>query len=226
MRPGTRHLPGATLLLCLLLASGPARAQDEPSSAAEAYTGDVVGGESDVPNAQVLERGAVVDDACPTGGCPSAAVPGDGVGADACPPGVLPGTLGPSGLHQGRLQQHLQNCVAGCGASLHPSGKRCSWYKPFTETSQPDLFYNFYVPNTRGAAGAAYPAPYPTPSLVGHTYYTYQPLMPHEFLYQHHRTYHQYYNQGMGLNRTSVQWYGTPVRTTAEGIRHFFTLPR
>lgn len=140
MRPRTQHLPGATLLLCLLLASGSARAQDE--------------------------------------------------------------------------------------AGLHTSGKPCSWHKPFTEASQPDLFYNFYAPNTRGAAAAAYPAPYPTPSLVGHTYYTYQPLMPHEFLYKHHRTYHQYYNQGMGLNRTSVHWYGTPVKSTVGGIRQFFTLPR
>ena len=101
-----------------------------------------------------------------------------------------------------------------------------AWYRPYTEASQPDLFYNFYVPNTRGAAAAAYPAPYPTPSLVGHTYYTYQPLMPHEFLYHHHRTYHQYYNQGMGMNRTTVQWYGSPLRTTAQGVRQLLTLPR
>jgi hypothetical protein len=97
-------------------------------------------------------------------------------------------------------------------------GKACSAYRPYTEASQPDLFYNFYVPNNMGAAAAAYPAPYPTPSLVGHTYYTYQPLMPHEFLYTHHRTYHQYYNGGMGLNRTRVHWYRTPVRTAAKDL--------
>jgi hypothetical protein len=97
-------------------------------------------------------------------------------------------------------------------------GKACYAYRPFTEASQPDVFYNYYVPNNMGAAAAAYPAPYPTPSLIGHTYYTYQPLMPHEFLYTHHRTYHQYYNGGMGLNRTSVHWHRTPVRTAIKDI--------
>jgi hypothetical protein len=67
------------------------------------------------------------------------------------------------------------------------------------------------VPNNQGATAAAFPAPYPTPSLVGHTYYTYQPLMPNEFLYRHHRSYHQYYNNGMGLNRTRVAWHYNPI---------------
>jgi hypothetical protein len=72
----------------------------------------------------------------------------------------------------------------------------------------PDLFYNFYVPPTCGGVGVGiYPAPLPVPAHVGHTYYTYQPLMPHEFLYQHHRTYHRYYNEGRGLTRTSVHWW-------------------
>lgn len=72
----------------------------------------------------------------------------------------------------------------------------------------PDLFYNFYVPPTCGGVGAEiYPAPFPVPAHVGHTYYTYQPLMPHEMLYKHHRTYHRYYNEGRGLTRTSVRWW-------------------
>ena len=54
-----------------------------------------------------------------------------------------------------------------------------------------DLFYNFYVPPVgHGSVGAQlYPCPRPTPPMVGHTYVTYQPLMPHEFLYKHHRVY-------------------------------------
>ena len=72
----------------------------------------------------------------------------------------------------------------------------------------PDLFYNFYAPpNCGGMAGGIYPAPLPVPPHVGHTYYTYQPLMPHEFLYKHHRTYHRYYDEGRGLTRTSVRWW-------------------
>jgi hypothetical protein len=76
------------------------------------------------------------------------------------------------------------------------------------EHGNPDLFYNFYVPPTCGGAGAQmYLAPQPVPPVVGYTYYTYQPLMPHEFLYRHHRRYHRYYNEGRGLTRTSVVWW-------------------
>jgi hypothetical protein len=58
-----------------------------------------------------------------------------------------------------------------------------------------DLFYNYYVPSWYGAGARLYVAPRPTPPLVGHTYVTYQPLMPHEFLYRHSRVYYRYHNQ-------------------------------
>lgn len=116
-------------------------------------------------------------------------------------------------------------CQAGGASGYGCPGSRCNWRQPYTENSQPDVFYNLYQPNNFGAAAAAYPAPYPTPNLVGHTYYTYQPLMPHEFLYHHNRTYHQYYNNGMGLNRTSVRWYGTPIQTTLKGIHKALSFP-
>jgi hypothetical protein len=70
---------------------------------------------------------------------------------------------------------------------------------------QHDLFANYFVGNNCGGYGAAmYISPLPVPPHVGHTFITYQPLMPHEFLYRHHRTYHRYYDGGMGLTRTSV----------------------
>lgn len=76
------------------------------------------------------------------------------------------------------------------------------------EGSYPDLFYNFYIGGAcDGVPAEMYPAPYPTPPLVGHTYYTYQPLMPHEMLYHHRRVYRQYYNYGRGVNRTTVRWW-------------------
>lgn len=70
-----------------------------------------------------------------------------------------------------------------------------------------DLFYNFYVPpGNSGVVGAQlYPSPRPAPPWVGYTYYTYQPLMPHEFLYRHHRTYVRCY-PGQGWTRTFVWW--------------------
>jgi hypothetical protein len=93
------------------------------------------------------------------------------------------------------------------------------WSQPWTEQSHPDVFYNYYVPGNGGVPAQAYPAPLPAPAVAGWTYYTYQPLMPHEFLYHHRRTYYQYYDQGRGLNRTTVRWYGTPVRSA---LHHLF----
>ena len=70
----------------------------------------------------------------------------------------------------------------------------------------PDLFYNYYVGPGPGSVGAQmYPCPRPTPPRVGHTYVTYQPLMPHEFLYRHHRCYYRR-NPGAGWTKTMVWW--------------------
>ena len=70
---------------------------------------------------------------------------------------------------------------------------------------QPDLFYNFYAHGPCGGYPAQmYVSPKPVPPHVGHTYITYQPLMPHEFMYKHHLTYHQYYDGGRGLTRAKV----------------------
>jgi hypothetical protein len=59
----------------------------------------------------------------------------------------------------------------------------------------PDLFYNYYVAPVPcggyGAMGAQlYVSPRPVPPWVGHTYITYQPLLPQEFLYPHSRCYY------------------------------------
>jgi hypothetical protein len=73
---------------------------------------------------------------------------------------------------------------------------------------QPDLFYNYYAwPSCTGLGAELYLSPRPVPPHVGHTYITYQPLYPHEFMYGHHRTYHRYYNGGQGLNRTHVSYH-------------------
>jgi hypothetical protein len=74
--------------------------------------------------------------------------------------------------------------------------------------SSGDLFYNYYVPPSgNGDAGAQlYLCPLPTPPLVGHTYVTYPPLMPHEFLYKHHRSYLRN-NPGEGWTKTKVCWF-------------------
>jgi hypothetical protein len=69
------------------------------------------------------------------------------------------------------------------------------------------LFRNYYVPPGHGCVGAElYLCPLPTPPLVGHTYITYPPLMPHEFLYPHCRTYLRY-TPGAGYTKARVIWY-------------------
>ena len=103
-----------------------------------------------------------------------------------------------------------ENC-RNCGPGGSGGGYGSSGYGAGCLPGDPnhaDLFYNFYAkPACGGVPAEMYPAPYPTPPLVGHTYYTYQPLMPHEMLYRHHRTYRQYYNYGRGVNRTTVRWW-------------------
>ena len=50
-------------------------------------------------------------------------------------------------------------------------------------------YYNYVA--QPGHPAALYPSPIYTPPIAGRTYITYAPLMPHEFLYAHSRTYRQ-----------------------------------
>ena len=90
-------------------------------------------------------------------------------------------------------------------------------------TAGNDLFYNYYIDSSQvgGVPAGMYPAPLPTPPLVGHTYVTYQPFMPHEYMYKHHRTYHRYHPGG-GYTRTLAIWNGTPL----QDLWHFPYLSR
>ncbi|MEM6692173.1 MAG: hypothetical protein AAF664_22280 [Planctomycetota bacterium] len=83
-----------------------------------------------------------------------------------------------------------------------------------SQGSLPNYLFSQYT--TQGAASTAtaamYPAPHAVPRNVGASWYTYQPLMPHEMMYPHSRNYFNYYNDssyygGCGsLNITSVRW--------------------
>ena len=99
-------------------------------------------------------------------------------------------------------------CAALTAAnSARAQGDYCGPY------SYPDLFGNYYVPPVAcstypGAVGAQlYVSPRPVPPWVGHTYVTYQPLLPHEFLYQHRRTYYRGHGPHGGLTKTTVRWH-------------------
>ena len=92
---------------------------------------------------------------------------------------------------------------------------------------QPGLFHNHYVPAGSGQfATQLYVAPLSVPTNVGHTYYTYQPLLPHELLYDHQRSYHRYSNGGRGFNRTSVKWYSPPMAGILDFMRQKLTRAR
>ncbi|HEY1602331.1 MAG TPA: hypothetical protein VGG64_22205 [Pirellulales bacterium] len=72
-----------------------------------------------------------------------------------------------------------------------------------------DLFYNYYAgPSVNGGQPAQlYVSPRPTPPFVGHTYITYQPLLPHEFMYKHCRVYARYNVTDCGATKTKVCWW-------------------
>lgn len=73
-------------------------------------------------------------------------------------------------------------------------------------TQYPTSFYNYYVgPGQGGVVAQLYVAPLPTPPVVGHTFITYEPLMPHQFLYRHARTYVRQQPNGQ-RTRTMVIW--------------------
>ena len=94
--------------------------------------------------------------------------------------------------------------LRGHGHGHHNNCQNCRPY----QYGNPDLFANYYVPGTCGGVPAQmYVAPHPVPPNVMRTYITYQPFMPHEMLYKHHRSYHRYYDGGRGLTRTKVTWW-------------------
>jgi len=115
------------------------------------------------------------------------------------------------------------NACPTCGLTGHCQQLNC---RPRTD-GQPQLFYNYYVPGTCGGMPVAlYLAPRPVPPIVGHTYYTYQPFLPHELLYVHDRTYHRYYDNGRGLTRTHISWYRPPVRDALGSVAGHLRLAR
>ena len=102
------------------------------------------------------------------------------------------------------LRNNTMGSVAYSGNPYGPGPYNCH----DRSYPQPDLFYNFYAHGPCGGYPAQmYVSPKPVPANVGHTYITNQALMPHEMMYKHHRTYHQYYDGGRGLTRTKVIWW-------------------
>jgi len=91
--------------------------------------------------------------------------------------------------------------------------------------AQNHLFPQYYTQGASQTTAGIYPAPHWVPVHVGHTYNTYQPLMPHEMMYQHCRKYTTYYgnpgdfygSRDYGVNKTTVRWQAS--------CNHMFNLP-
>ena len=82
-----------------------------------------------------------------------------------------------------------------------------------TETHLPNDMFSQYASASGASAinAGIYQAPHYSPALGGHSYYTYQPLMPHEMMYAHSRNYFNYYNTNQcghpdSLTKTSIRW--------------------
>ena len=126
---------------------------------------------------------------------------------------VLSDEVSAPGVSADNYVGDMSSVDAGVGGSaIGGSGQRRNF-------GQPDLFYNYYTQGYANRANAQmYLSPHPVPPNVGHTFYTYQPLYPHHYLYAHKDTYHNYYDNGRGMNRTRVNYSTSPVRTGASNI--------
>lgn len=138
-------------------------------------------------------------------------------------------TLGLAVAHTGMV--HAQCNDGSCGgaaAGYSPvSGGYVDSFGQLAGRGTQPLFDNYF---TRGYANQAeagmYISPIGVPGWVGHTYNTYQPLYPHQFLYAHSDRYHSYYDNGMGLNRTHAKYYSPPVRTAGKRVYKMLEIPR
>ena len=165
----------------------------------------------------VTEPGTYVGDMMPTtmdGGCAS----GD-CASGSCASGSCGDTCASCG----------DSCNGGkcgkCGGGLFGDllgGKSCKdnggYYQP-RKYDRPDLFYNYYSQGNYNSANAQlYISPVPVPAFVGHTFNTYQPFYPHEFMYWHKNRFHNDYDNGRGMNRTKAKYYAPPIRTAMKNI--------
>ena len=75
-----------------------------------------------------------------------------------------------------------------------------------------------------GHQAPSYPVPYPTPTHVGATQFTYSPFMPHHSLPHYRNTYSL--QSGPGMSRTNVHWHPSYARVAWNRLTHLFEWPR
>ncbi len=109
----------------------------------------------------------------------------------------------------------VAECLAGGGTPQGP---------PLPEDAAPQVpappAYGYYVDGPGAVPAQLYPAPRPTPPVVGRTYVTYPPLAPHEFLYSHRRVYVHRQSDGTRSRARVVwnRWPGMPALLSTFGM--------
>lgn len=165
---------------------------------------------------------------CPSCGSSHGSVAAGSVAAGSVAPGVAATGVAASGVGAvpgvgipGLRTMHQMTAQA---AATHP-GNTVAYGNILGRGTQP-LFENYFTQgNANQAAAGMYMSPIGVPGNVGHTYYTYQPFYPHQYLYQHHDRYHSYYDGGRGFNRTSAKYYAPPARSAVHWIHKSIQLP-
>lgn len=138
----------------------------------------------------------------------------EGYAGDLAPiDGSISGSSVSGGSADGGEVVNLGVISEGAEGALGGAGCRERTY------GQPDLFYNYYTQGNCNRANAQmYLSPHPVPPNVGHTFYTYQPFYPQEYLYWHKNKFHNYYDNGRGYNRTRALYYSPPIHQAVSNI--------
>lgn len=194
---------------------------------AQAYVGDmqptIIDGGASYP-APVLAPTSNCDSGdcggCSEGGCDSGSC-GSSCGEDGCSDGscggCADGTCGKKGCVGGVLGRLASGKLFGGGAFVGDYGPSAGCGEKKYDHS--DLFYNYYSNGQCNRTNAQmYLSPGPVPHFVGHTFGTYQPFYPEEYLYWHKNKFHNDYDNGRGHNRTRALYYAPPVKTALSNI--------
>ncbi|QDV43502.1 hypothetical protein Enr13x_33590 [Stieleria neptunia] len=193
----TNQLYGAVAVLALVASAGNALAQGESFIVASQVVSDTAlpaegGYIGDLASASISDSGC---SSCQSGECAT------------CQSGSC-GTCSSGDCGGGVLGKLANRCGdANCSVCRN------------RQYDHSDLFYNFYSGGNCNTANAQmYVSPVPVPHFVGHTFNTYQPLYPHEFLYKHKDRYHNNYDDGRGINRTKVRYSYPPIKQAVSNL--------
>jgi hypothetical protein len=204
---GTETMRIIRFLLVTMIASGVAVTPN-------AWSGEVDQVEY-IVSSQIVSDEVAGGGSCANGACGS----GGEMVSDSMEYGGMAGSGSIGGVGGGEIRGRLASAASYIGDIARGGAANTDVGCVPRTYGHPDLFYNFYTQGNCNATNAQmYISPVPVPPNVGHTFYTYQPFMPHEMLYWHSDRYHNYYDGGRGMNHTKVHYFAPPVRQAASNF--------